>query len=179
MDRNWPDPRFRELSPEILASISADEIGSAVVQHVHHRVASSLDEAHVLDALPSGTRAIYATWAVDAEVLNGGFNQFFFNPHGALAGEALAGYELLGAEDYAAVMRAAIATFEAERERLLPFHKARSMEAFSESYRHTDLNAVDQRYYALGDRIYQVWATSVRDRPELFRPGAPPVRPES
>jgi len=169
MDAPWPDPRFRELTPELLASISADEIGNAVLQHVHLLLEMDQDEDAMLLSLPPGLRAIYATWAVDAEVNNGGFNQFFYNPHGALAGEALLGYELLGAEDYAAVMRAAIATYEVERDQLAPYHEAGTLEAFSESYKHTDLGTVDQRYYALGDRIYSIWAVAVRDRPELFR----------
>ncbi len=169
MNTPWPDPRFRELSPELLLSVSADEIGDAVLQHVHLQLAADPDQANVVAHLPEGVRAIYATWAVDAEVNNGGFNQFFYNPHGALAGDALRGYELLGAEDYAEVMRSAIATYEIERDRLAPFHEAGTLEAFSESYQHTDLGTVDQRYYALGDRIYSVWAVAVRDRPELFR----------
>jgi hypothetical protein len=173
MDSNWPDPRFRELSPERLASISSEEIGPAVVQHVHLlRLASGDDELSAVGGLARGIQAIYTTWTVDAEVLNGGFNQFFYNPHGALAGDALAGYELLGAEDYAEVMRAAIATYESERDQLRPFHDQGTLEAFSESYKHTDLNSIDDRYYALGDRIYEVWATSVRARPELFRVGS-------
>lgn len=164
------DPRFRELSATILASISADEIGLAVVQHVHHRLASGVDEIRALEGLPSGTRAIYATWAVDAEVLNGGFHQFFFHRSDALAGEALAAYELLGAEDYAAVMRAAIATFESERAGLGAHHDAGAPATSGSSQRDTELGALDQRYYALGDGIYHVWATTVRDRPELFEP---------
>jgi hypothetical protein len=37
----------------------------------------------------------------------------------------------------------------------------------SASHTSTDLNEVDQRYYSLGDRIYDVWATFAHDR-ELF-----------
>ena len=172
MTRPWPDKRFRELTPELLASLSADEVGDAVVQHVHLRIADLGGdwerESGVVAALPPGVRAIYTTWLVDAEVNNGGFNQFFFNPSGQHAGDALAGYELLGAEEYVAVMRAAIATFEIERERLAPFYEAGTAEAFSASYDVTELGDVDQRYYALGDQIYNVWAGVVRARPELF-----------
>ena len=168
MGAPWPDPRYRDLTPEMLTTISADEIGDAVVQHVHLRLGANV-EPRDLVALPAGIRAIYTTWTVDAEVLNGGFNQFFFNRDGALAGEALAGYELLGAEDYADVMRAAIATYEAERDQLSRFHNERTLDAFSESYKHTELGGIDQRYYALGDAIYSVWAARVRDRPDLFR----------
>jgi hypothetical protein len=164
-----PDERFRRLTPEVLAALSADEIGEAVVHHVHLRVAGAWGhEAPAIRALPLGVRAIYATWLVDAEVNNGGFNQYFFNSSGQYADEALAGYELLGTEDYAAVMRSAIATFEIDRERLEPLYSAHTLESFSESYRHTSLGEVDQRYYALGDRIYVAWAVFVRDHPDAF-----------
>lgn len=165
-----PDPRFRELSPELLAALTPDELPEAVVHHVTFRLHGQPDPARVFERLPAGIRAIYATWVVDAEVNNGGFNQFFYNRDASLAGDALAAYELLGAEDYAAVMRAAIATWEDERDRLAPFHDAGTLEAFSESYQHTELGAIDQRYYALADRIYTFWSTAVRERPELFRP---------
>ena len=170
MTEVWPDPRFRELTPGVLASLSADEVGSAIVQHVALQVDIEGEESReaIVRRLPAGTQAVYTTWLVDVEVNNGGFNQFFFNPYGQYAGLALAGYELLGAEDYAAVMRAAIATHEAERETIAPYYEAHTLEAFSESYRHTGLAEVDQRYYALGDRIYDVWANFARSRPELF-----------
>jgi Domain of unknown function (DUF4375) len=147
----WPDPRFRELTPELLRSISADEIADAVLQHVELRRKETGNLAAVLAELPSGTRAIYTTYLVDAAVNNGGFHQFFFKAFGTLAGDALTGYELLGADRYADIMRAAIATFETERDR---------RQAYDE---------IDQRYFALGDGIAAVWATAVHDRPELFR----------
>ena len=171
MTQAWPDPRFRELSPTLLAGIPADELGDAVLQHVHLQIQAGADEVDVVATLPKGTRAIFTTFLVDAEVNNGGFNQFFYNPHGYLAGEALAGYELLGADDYAHVMRAAIATYESERDQLAPFHDAGTLESFSKSYEHTTLGAVDDRYYMLGGRIYSAWASAVRLHPELFLPG--------
>ena len=140
------------------------------MQHVALRIEASGEDSRdaIVRKLPVGTQAIYTTWLVDVEVNNGGFNQFFFNPYGQFAGLALAGYELFGTEDYAAVMRAAIATHEAERETMAPYYEANTLEAFSESYQHTELDEIDQRYYALGDRIYDVWAVFVRRRPELL-----------
>jgi hypothetical protein len=170
LNENWPDRRYRELTPELLRSISADDVGAAIMQHVAIQTEGLTDEARtrVIRELPAGTQAIYATWLVDAEVNNGGFNQFFFNPSGAFAGNALAGYELMGAEEYAAIMRAAIATYESERDTLAPFHKERSLESFGESYRHTALGEIDQRYYSLGDHIYNLWAVFVKTHSDLF-----------
>ena len=146
-----PQPRFRHLTPELLASLSADEIADAVVQHVQLRTAAEWGRgARVLAALPRGVRAVYVTWLVDRAVNAGGFASFFAEEGERYAGDALAGYELLDAEEYAAVMRAAIAAQEIDRER------------------GADFREIDQRYYALGDRIYTAWAVTVRDRPELL-----------
>ena len=164
-----PDDRFRHLTPELLASLSADEVADAIVQHVHLRAAGAWGrEAPIVRALPPGVRAIYTTWLVDAEVNAGGFRQYFFNSSGQYAGDALAGYELLGAEEYAAVMRSAIATFEIDREQLASF-EAEDPELLAESTAHAALHEVDQRYYALGDRIYHAWAVFVAEHPEAFR----------
>jgi len=162
------DDRFRHLTPELLASLSADEIGDAIVQHVHHRVAGSWGrEAPIIRSLPLGLRAIYTTWLVDAEVNAGGFHQYFFNSSGQYAGDALAGYELLGAEEYAAIMRSAIATFEIDRDRLGTV-EADDPETFAGSPALAALREVDQRYYALGDRIYHFWAILAVSRSDLF-----------
>jgi hypothetical protein len=160
--------RFRILTPETLASLSADEVGEAIVQHVHFRVAGAWgSEAPIIRALPPGVRAIYTTWLVDAEVNAGGFHQYFVNSFGQYAGDALAGYELLGAEDYAAVMRSAIATFEIDRGRLAAV-EVEDPERDASSPVHAALQEIDQRYYALGDRIYHAWAVLVIDRPDAF-----------
>ncbi|HEY2852957.1 MAG TPA: DUF4375 domain-containing protein [Gemmatimonadaceae bacterium] len=162
------DSRFRHLTPELLASLSADEVADAIVQHVLHRLAGAWGrEAPILRALPAGVRAIYTTWLVDAEVNAGGFQQFFFNSSGQYAGDALAGYELLGAEEYAAIMRSAIATFEIDHQRLAEA-EADDPTTFADSPVHGALREIDQRYYALGDRIYQKWAVFVVDRPDAF-----------
>ena len=160
--------RFHRLTPELLASLSADEVADAIVQHVHHRVAGAWGrEAPIIRSLAPGIRAIYTTWLVDAEVNAGGFHQYFFNSSGQYAGDALAGYELLGAEDYAGIMRSAIATYEIDRDRLDSV-EAEDPERFAESPVHAALREIDQRYYALGDRIYHAWAVLVIDRPDAF-----------
>jgi hypothetical protein len=170
MTDHRPDPRFRNLTPGILAGVPADEVGDAVVHHVAWCLAAAGEEARetVIRDLPPGTRAIYTTYLVDLEVNNGGFNQFFFNRGDELAGLALAGYELLGTAEYSAVMRAAIATRETERAIMAPYYEAHSLKAFSESCRHTALNDIDGQYYSLGDQIAAAWARFVRSNPELF-----------
>ena len=67
-------------------------------------------------------------------------------------------------------MRSAIATFEIDRDRLAPV-EAEDPETMADSAVHDALREIDQRYYALGDRIYHAWAVFVVDRPEAFLRG--------
>lgn len=169
MHDHWPDERFRQLTRDVLDAIADDELADAIVQHVVLRAIDEVvDRATIVRAMPSGIRAIYTTWLVDAEVCNGGFNQLFWNPSGEFAGDALAGYELMGAEEYAEVMRGALAIWETERGPLARFHAEGTLEAFSASCAHTTLGEADTRYYALDDAIRDVWPRFARARPELF-----------
>jgi len=169
MHDHRPDKRFRVLTRDLLDAIADDELADAIVQHVVLRaIDEGVDRATIVRAVPIGVRAIYTTWLVDAEVCNGGFNQLFWNPSGEFAGDALAGYELMGAEEYAAVMRGALAIWETERGPLAHFHAEGTLEAFSASCAHTTLGEADTRYYALDDAIRDVWPRFARARPELL-----------
>jgi hypothetical protein len=64
-------------------------------------------------------------------------------------------------------MRSAIATFEIDRHRLASV-EVEDPERDAASPVHAALREIDQRYYALGDRIYHRWAIFVVDRPESF-----------
>ena len=163
------DERFRDLTPEVLNSVSDDDLADAIVHHVVlHTSAAATDRLSVVRTMPAGVRAIYTTWLVDAEVCNGGFNQFFWNQSRELGGEALAGYELMGAEAYATVMRGALATWETERSSQARFHTEGTLKAFSASYAHTTLGDADAQYYALHDAIRDVWPSFARANPELL-----------
>lgn len=163
------DERFRDLTLDVLRSLPPEELGDAVIQHVAFQVGDDVSRIpDVVRGLPAGLRAIYATYVVDMEVSNGGFNQFFWNPSSRYADDALQGYELLGATEYAAVMREALAIRAAEAERLAPYDHAGTLEAFSASYQLTRLGEADESYYALGSRLVSAWASLLRRRAELF-----------
>jgi hypothetical protein len=163
------DDRFRHLTVDLLRSLPPDELGDAVVQHVAFQVGDDVSRIpDVVRSLPPGLRAIYTTYVVDMEVSNGGFNQFFWNPSSRYAEDALQGYELLGATEYAAVLRSALAIRAEEQERLAPYDRAGTLEAFSGSYQVTGLGKADESYYALGSRLFSAWASLLRRRSELF-----------
>jgi hypothetical protein len=79
-----------------------------------------------------------------------------------------------GATERATLMLAAIAAATAEETQRRKFMDRNTLEAFSESYRHTKLGALDRRYYATPEDLNALWLKAIRERPLYFvtRPGS-------
>jgi hypothetical protein len=78
-------PVYATLDPQIMAAIDDEQLERAVIDFVlEHAKARELDEAEALDELDPAFSHVYATWMTEAEVFNGGFNQYFFNSSGRL-----------------------------------------------------------------------------------------------
>jgi hypothetical protein len=85
-----------------------------------------------------------------SEVCNGGFHQFFYNPSGAIAPEAVEGFLAIGMPNTAAIVEEANAFFgkrfprsRAERDRKLPGVPDRPREEWDPFF------ALDERFYAV------------------------------
>ena len=71
---------YKELTPEILNAIPDDEVEQAVIDYVSAKIGDDFDhEVQIVAKLPIGAQALYITWWVEAEVNNGGFNQYYWN----------------------------------------------------------------------------------------------------
>lgn len=165
-----PPKRFSVLDGVTLSQISDDLLVTAIVDFIlgHPAGRDVADRTNLIDRLPAGFRAIYATWLVHAEVCNGGFNQFFHNWGGAYADDALEGSRRIGAMKSAALMEQAIATFKKE----IDFHakviEDGSIEAFRESYKHTNLTQLDEPYYETGEDIRLLQIQYIRAHVQEF-----------
>lgn len=98
------------VSPDTLAEQDEAELTWRVIAPAYesisiHDGAGALERD--LERLTPGQRALVALhWCV-AEVLNGGFDQFFTNPSGLLTDEALVGFERIGVPQATSILRAA------------------------------------------------------------------------
>jgi hypothetical protein len=81
-----------------------------------------------LEKLPRGLQLVYLLNALDGEVGNGGFEQFFTNSSGELVPETLAACELIGCRNRAKVLRQAIDIWEPARRRLEATNDDRTLE---------------------------------------------------
>ena len=160
---------YKTLDPDIILSIPEDKLEQAVFDYIAEKIGADWNrEREVVESLGAGFRAHYATWTLEAEVNNGGYNQFFWNSSGYWIHEAIAGFRLFGATDYAENAEEALRIYELEQESQNRFKEQGTLEAFSESYEHTDLGAVDDQFFNIKEDLSQLKVEYIRANPLQF-----------
>jgi Sec-independent protein translocase protein TatA len=142
---------YKELTTEIIDSIDDNDLEQVVIDNIYEQVGSDYEkEFENAKKLTKAQQAMFSVWWVEAEVNNGGFNQFYFNSSGQYAQMAVEGFELFGASKFADLMRQANQIYNENKERLEEFDDG-TMESFSASYKENPLNDLDTEFYELYD----------------------------
>jgi len=161
--------RYRVLDVPTLMSIPNEKLVQAVMDYIDYKIEGVYShEPEIVNALSPGVRALYITWWLEGEVNNGGFNQYFWNAAGQFASLAPESFDFFGASQHAALMREAIAVRAAEAQTISEFKRQGTLKAFSASYEHTQLNALDDKFYELKETMTSLRVAKIRSHPELF-----------
>jgi hypothetical protein len=142
---------YKKLTPEIITTIPDDKLEQAIMDNIDTYFENG--EHYTLNKiskLTKGQQAVFSTWWLEAEVNNGGFNQFYFNSSGQYAEMAEIGFKTIGAEKFSELTLRANNIFTENKERLEEFDDG-TMESFSESYKDNPLNDLDTEFYKLYD----------------------------
>lgn len=162
----------KKIEPVIAAASAEDrQFEDAFIKKMNELLDSSQKSAkRTLETLPGGQRAVYATYVLESEVLNGGFNQFFFNSSGELADMALEGFRLLGHEGYTDIVARAVQTYAAIKPELKKKNDG-SVEAFADTYKDNPLNDLSLAFTRLvrTDSLTTLRAKFMREHPADFQ----------
>lgn len=151
-----------------MAAAEDEELWEIIYQTLIPRVSGSRDEGYAtVKAWTKGLQMLWATQLVDDEVNNGGFNQYFFNASGQYAMEAIEGFELIGAQRRADIVKKAVDQLFRDAPRLRKFYEPRTVQAFMESYKHTDLGAIDEEWFTAPE-FFTARTQYMREHPEEF-----------
>ena len=114
-------------------------------------------------------QAIYLIWLLEAEVNNGGYNQFYFNPSGQYSKHLPEPLRLVGAEKFADLTKRANETFENENRKITQYQDG-TLEGFSKSYDDNPLNRFDMEFYDLykTENLQQLQVDFIRDHKTDF-----------
>ncbi len=142
---------YEKLSTEIFETIPDDKLEQVIMDNIDTNFEKG--EQYTLEKiskLTKGQQAVFSTWWLEAEVNNGGFNQFYFNSSGQYAEMAEIGFKTIGAEKFSELTSRANKIFKENKKRLEEFDDG-TMESFSESYKNNPLNDLDTEFYKLYD----------------------------
>ena len=105
-----------------------------------------------------------------AEVINGGFNQYYYNSDGERAVRAENTFVKLGAMQVADVVRRANKQYAVNRDKLHSIWNG-TMEGFSYGYKEKLFDIFDDEYYALmknDKQLYTLIGTYIKQHPQYF-----------
>ena len=105
---------------------------------------------------------------LDAEVTNGGFNQYYYNSGGERAERAENTFAKLGAMQIADVVKRASEQYAASRDELHSICDG-TKEGFSHGYKEKIFDAFDDEYYALmknDKQLYTLIGTYIKQHPK-------------
>ena len=143
----------RPIYSKLTAGIVAATPDSTLLQTVFDNLSTKLprDQQHEYETVMSWTKpqqAIYISWVLEAEVNNGGFNQYYFNQSGQFANLTPDALTLVGAMRLANLAVRANEIYKTNKEQIIR-HQDGSLEGFAKSYDDNPLGTIDDEFYDL------------------------------
>lgn len=144
-------PNCKELTKEIIDTTSDENLLQVVFDNLLEKLPTDYEkEYETVMSWNRSRQAIYMIWALEAEVNNGGYNQFYFNSSGQFYKHLPGALKLVGAPKIADLTKRANDIFEKENPKITQHHDG-TLEGLSKSYVDNPLNRFDDEFYDLYD----------------------------
>jgi hypothetical protein len=142
-------PIHKRLTTQIIDTTSDDDLLQIIFDNLIDKLPKDYtNEYQTVLGWTKSQQAIYIIWCLEAEVNNGGYNQFYFNSSGQYADLAPDALKLVGAPKFADLTTRANEVYKKEKEKIA-IHQDGSLEGFSKSYNDNPLNKFDDEFYEL------------------------------
>ncbi len=144
------DPsEYLYLTVSKIDKTSDSRLIQVVFRNIREKIRSHTEgEYQAVSSLPKPRQAIYVIWHLQAEVNNGGFNQFYFNPVGKYAHLVPQALSLVGANRFSQLVVKANMTYEDYYD-TITCQQDGTIEGFSRSYDNNPLNELDRQFFQL------------------------------
>ena len=152
-------PVLSEVTPASLGALDEDEREQALIAYVDHNINLDDDRLAALLRLPRGLQVVYLSFLVEAEAVNGGLHQFFWNPSADFAELVAPALTDLGAAAAAEIFAQALEVARSESARREALRADGSWEAFVQSSEESFLRTFDS---AFGDQAAGLAALRAR-----------------
>jgi hypothetical protein len=161
--------KYSAFDVATLRSIKDEHLEQAILDYIFSKLDAVPQRRYqALFELSRGFQVVYLSWLVEAEVMNGGFNQYFWNSSGEFADSTPAALVELGDLPASELMKHATAIAIAEIPTMRKFRQTGTLESFSESYKHTGLNELDTPFCKRAEFFPSLRVKYIRSHEELF-----------
>lgn len=165
-------PVTPRLDAAVIKLTPDDRLEATVMDYVRYKAGSDPEKAkEPVAKMSKGMQMMYATWRLESELSNGGFNQFFWNDSSGFVGMALEGYKAIGAEKHAALLQRALEMQKREEPVMREYKAKGTPDAFAESYKHTELGTLDKEFSNMSENTSWLRVQYIRKYPEQFTGG--------
>ncbi len=139
----------KKLTEQIIDTTSDDNLIQVVFENLSERQPIDYEkEYETVMGWNKSRQVIYMIWMLEAEVNNGGYNQFYYNSAGQFYRHLPNALKLIGANKFADLTQRANNTFDKENPKITQ-HQDGTLEGFSKSYNDNPLNKFDDEFYGL------------------------------
>jgi hypothetical protein len=160
-------PQMRDLDADTLRSISPVDLDRMLSEYVVQLLSRASDRPSELAKLPRGVQVFYLTYLVEAEVVNGGFHQFFWNSSSEFAELVASAISELGDPDAARIYESALAQAISEMSRSVDSTEE-IRESFARSASQSTLHQFDDSFAQRARHFSTLRLKLVRGREQLF-----------
>jgi hypothetical protein len=158
-----------QIDLQALSQMNDEDLEQALLAHVFAKLKTMpYDAVEAIASLPEGFGPYYVSWLVEAEVSNGGFHQFFWNPSSNFADGAANAFRAIGDHATAGIVSQALESALAELPETAKFMKIGTLEAFSQSAKRSKLVAFDKAFYERAPALPGLRARYFRANSHLF-----------
>jgi hypothetical protein len=142
-------PIQKTLTAKVIDTTSDDNLLQVVFDNISEKLPSDYEkEYETVMTWNKSRQAIYMVWWLEAEVNNGGYNQFYSNSSGQFYKQLPDALTLIGATKFADLTKRANDTYQKENKKITQ-HQDGTIEGFSKSYDDNPLNKYDDEFYEL------------------------------
>lgn len=155
------DARFVRADIEALPD---NKLTEAIFDRLSNSVTglSQQEEVAAVRKMSAGQRMVYLTWRFEAEVNNGGLDQYFSNGPGRMAKDAVVAYKLIGAKENTKLVRRAIAAYMRQYPEQKFFKEDKTIKGYMKKYKDCDLGKLDSEFFESKENIDKLRTQYIR-----------------
>lgn len=149
--------------------MGADDLVSKAEEQIDSAPESKADSDAWILALPQHWRAVYTASLLDAEVINGGLHQFFWNTDGKFNDALGEDLKYIGATAHSDLFSRAVAIYARHDYAREKERAGNNLEPFTDGYKEQRFEALDNEYYKLPD-VRLLVGKFIKQHAELYPP---------